>query len=52
MLLKTFLKKLKVQPESIRHDSYDKLDILTFPKRADQSFPYIELAAKAVPNQG
>jgi hypothetical protein len=41
MLLKTFLNKLELVPESIRHDSYDGKDILTF-KKVDGFFPYIE----------
>jgi len=41
MLLKTFLNKLELVPESIRHDSYDGKDILTF-KKVNGFFPYIE----------
>ena len=45
MLLKTFLKRLEFQPIVIRHDNYDKKDILTF-DNIDGYFPYIEFQSE------
>lgn len=45
MLLKTFLKRLEHEPESVRHDAYEQKDIVTF-KKVDGYFPYIELYSK------
>ena len=41
MLLKTFLRKLDIQPVKIRHDHYEDKDILEFEKK-EGYFPYIE----------
>lgn len=45
MMLKTFLKRLEVQPIDIRHDAYENKDILIFEKK-DGFFPYIEFQSK------
>lgn len=49
MLLKTFLKKLVVQPKEVRHDAYDGKYMLEFEK-IDGYFPYIEF--QSVPKDG
>ena len=49
MLLKTFLKRLVVQPTTIRHDAYDGKDFLKFEKH-DGYFPYIEF--QSTPKDG
>lgn len=49
MLLKTFLNRLVIQPDSIRHDNYDNKDVLKF-KSCEGYFPYIEF--QTVPVNG
>lgn len=47
MLLKTFLNRLVIQPDNVRHDSYDNKDILQF-KSCEGYFPYVEFQSMPI----